>query len=56
MSIAGHRSEALRALLRDLLNIYSPTGKEHEIVGFLFDYLKGAGLPVKAAGGRWRPR
>ena len=55
MSIAGHRSEALRTLLRDLLNIYSPTGKEHEIVGFLFDYLEGAGLPVKlqeVGGGR----
>ncbi|MGO9314637.1 MAG: M20 family metallopeptidase [Syntrophobacteraceae bacterium] len=39
--------ESLRTLLRDLINIYSPTGKEHEIVGFLFDYLKKEGLPVK---------
>lgn len=44
---AGQNSESLRTLLRNLINIYSPTGKEHEIVGFLFDYLKGAGLPVK---------
>jgi len=39
--------ERLRNLLRDLINIYSPTGKEHEIVRFLFGYLQGAGLPVK---------
>jgi len=39
--------EGLRNLLRDLINIYSPTGKEQEIVRFLFHYLNGAGLPVK---------
>ena len=39
--------ERLRTLLRDLINIYSPTGKEHEIVCFLYDYLKDAGLPVQ---------
>ncbi len=40
-------SENLRNLLRDLINIYSPTGKEQEIIGFLQNYLKSAGLPVK---------
>ena len=48
--------ESLRTLLRDLINIYSPTGKEHEIVGFLFDYLKKDGLPVKMQQIGGRPR
>jgi len=39
--------ENLRNLLRSLINIYSPSGKEQEIVAFLYKYLKGAGLPVK---------
>jgi acetylornithine deacetylase len=39
--------EALRKLLCDLINIYSPTEKEHEIVEFLSGYLKRRGLPVK---------
>ncbi len=47
MSFAAPQRETVRTLLGDLLNIYSPTGKEHEIVRFLFNYLKGAGLPVK---------
>lgn len=33
--------------MRNLINIYSPTGKEQEIVTFLHGYLKNAGLPVK---------
>jgi acetylornithine deacetylase len=44
---AGENREALRTLLRNLINIYSPTGKEHEIVGFLFSYLKRGELSVK---------
>ncbi|MEN6437925.1 MAG: M20/M25/M40 family metallo-hydrolase [Syntrophobacter sp.] len=39
--------ENLRNLLRDLINIYSPTGKEQEIVGFLHGYLKSSGVPVR---------
>jgi acetylornithine deacetylase len=41
------RQISLRTLLRDLINIYSPTEKEHEIVEFLFSYLKRQALPVK---------
>lgn len=39
--------ENLRNLLRALINIYSPSGKEQEIVGFLYSYLRAGGLPVK---------
>jgi len=39
--------EKLKNLLRSLLNIYSPTGKEQEIVDFLRDYIKSRGVPVK---------
>lgn len=34
----------LRALFRDLVDIYSPSGKEEEIGRFLADYLSGQGL------------
>jgi acetylornithine deacetylase len=36
----------LRNLLQRLLNIYSPSGKEEEVVDFLFRRLKRQGLPV----------
>jgi len=36
----------LKALLKNLINIYSPHGKENEICEFLYEYLKKAGLPV----------
>ncbi len=36
----------LKHLLRDLLDIYSPSGKEEEIVEFLASYLHEHGLPV----------
>ncbi len=39
--------ENLKDLLRNLVNIYSPTGKEQEIMGFLHGYLKSGGLPVR---------
>ncbi|MCE5333512.1 MAG: M20/M25/M40 family metallo-hydrolase [Desulfobacteraceae bacterium] len=39
--------ERLLTLLRNLINIYSPTGKEQEIIAFLANYLREAGLPVK---------
>ena len=36
----------LRELLEHLINIYSPSGKEEEILDFLHGYLKKQGLPV----------
>lgn len=36
----------LRGLLREMIDIYSPSGKEAEIVDFLGQYLNGEGLPV----------
>jgi acetylornithine deacetylase len=36
----------LRQLLRRLIDIYSPTGKEEEILDYLHGYLKRHGLPV----------
>ncbi len=38
------RPERLRKLFQNLVNIYSPPGKEEEIVGFLFQYLKRSGV------------
>lgn len=45
--LPSEHPENLRDLLRNLINIYSPTGKEQEIVGFLHGYLKSGGLPVR---------
>jgi len=36
----------LRSLLRDMIDIYSPSGKEAEVVSFLEATLREAGLPV----------
>ncbi|MFH1135551.1 MAG: M20/M25/M40 family metallo-hydrolase [Pseudomonadota bacterium] len=36
----------LRRLLTNLLDIYSPSGKEEDVVDFLHGYLKRRGLPV----------
>jgi acetylornithine deacetylase len=36
----------LRRLLRKLIDIYSPTGKEEELLTFLHSYLRKRGLPV----------
>ncbi|HEU18915.1 MAG TPA: M20 family peptidase [Deltaproteobacteria bacterium] len=41
------RRQRLRKLLRDLIDIYSPTGKEEEIIGYIHGYLKKHGLPVE---------
>ena len=38
--------ERLRHLLRDLVNIYSPTGKEGEVLEYAEEYLKNRDLPV----------
>lgn len=43
---ADIRSRRLRDLFRDMVDIYSPSGKEEEIVEFLADWLRQAGLPV----------
>ena len=39
--------ERLKKLLKDMVDIYSPSGKEEEILQFTEDYLKAAGLNVK---------
>ena len=36
----------LKDLFREMVNIYSPSGKEQEIVAFLAEWLRQAGLPV----------
>jgi acetylornithine deacetylase len=38
--------ERLRHLLRDLVNIYSPSGKEGEILGYVEEYLRNQNLRV----------
>jgi len=38
--------DRLRNLLKELVDIYSPSGKEEEILEFTEDYLKRQGLPV----------
>jgi len=38
--------QRLHDLLRQMLDIYSPSGKEEELTDFLYDYLRGFGLPV----------
>ncbi len=38
--------ERLTQLLTDMVNMYSPSGKEAQITGFLADYLMSHGLPV----------
>ncbi len=37
----------MRALLKDLIDIYSPSGKEEEVLEFTEDYLKKHGIPVE---------
>ncbi len=43
---AGIKARRLRKLLHRLVDIYSPSGKEEEILHFLCGYLKRHGLPV----------
>ncbi|MGA1839805.1 MAG: M20 family metallopeptidase [bacterium] len=38
--------ERLKRLLSKMIDIYSPSGKEEEILEYLYDYLKRNGLPV----------
>ncbi len=40
------KSERLKKLFRDIVNIYSPSGKEYEITEYLAGYLHDRGLPV----------
>ncbi len=42
----GIKSERLRKLFRDMVNIYSPSGKEYEITEYLATYLHEKKLPV----------
>ncbi|MCJ8502294.1 M20 family metallopeptidase [Desulfatitalea alkaliphila] len=39
-------SRRLQQLLRKMVNIYSPTGKEEDVVDFVYNYIKRHGLPV----------
>ena len=41
------RPQRLRTLLQHIINIYSPTGKEEEIIAYLHGYLKKHGLSVE---------
>jgi len=43
---SGIKPTRLKSLLKKLINIYSPYGKEEEIGTFLYNYLKEHGLPV----------
>ncbi|MFC1761649.1 M20 family metallopeptidase [Planctomycetota bacterium] len=40
------QNNRLKTLFQEMVDIYSPSGKEEEIVVFLTDWLKQAGLPV----------
>lgn len=40
------KAKRLHRLLRRMLDIYSPSGKEEEILDYLYSYLKRQGLPV----------
>lgn len=41
------RAHRLRELLRDMVDIYSPSGKEEELLAFLHTFLNRHGLPVR---------
>jgi acetylornithine deacetylase len=41
------RPQRLRKLLHRMIDIYSPSGKEGDLLGFLHNYINGRGLPVK---------
>jgi len=41
------RPKRLQKLLRKLIDIYSPSGKEEQVLAFLQNYLKKHGLPVQ---------
>jgi acetylornithine deacetylase len=45
-NIKDIQPERLRNLLKDLVDIYSPSGKEEEILGYVHDYLKSQGLGI----------
>ncbi len=40
------KTQRLRSLLRRFIDIYSPSGKEEEVLDFLHSYLRRNGLPV----------
>ncbi|UCH43788.1 MAG: M20/M25/M40 family metallo-hydrolase [Dehalococcoidales bacterium] len=42
----GIQPDRLRSLLQELVDIYSPSGKEEEILEYAYDYLEGHGLAV----------
>ena len=40
------KPDRLKNLLKDLVDIYSPSGKEEEVLEYTHDYLKSHGLTV----------
>jgi acetylornithine deacetylase len=44
--VPGIQPDRLKALLKQMLNVYSPSGKEEEILDFVSGYLSSHGLPV----------
>ena len=40
------QTERLKQLLKDMVDIYSPSGKEEEICEYVYEYLREHGLPV----------
>jgi len=42
----GIRPDRIRSLLQELVDIYSPSGKEEEILEYVYDYLKGRRVSV----------
>ena len=45
-NIPSINQKRLQQLLRKMINIYSPPGKEGDLVDFLYNYMKRHGLPV----------
>ncbi|MEW6380852.1 MAG: M20/M25/M40 family metallo-hydrolase [bacterium] len=49
-TVTGIQPERLRNLLKDLVDIYSPSGKEEDILEYVEEYLKKHGLSVVKEG------
>ncbi len=44
---SGVNHERLRSLLEHMVNIYSPSGKEEEVISFVAEHLRSHGVPVR---------
>ncbi|MFZ7111370.1 MAG: M20 family metallopeptidase, partial [Desulfatiglandales bacterium] len=47
MHIEHIKADRLEKLLQQLIDIYSPSGKEEQILGFIYQYLRRRNLPVQ---------